>query len=79
MAVHMEIAIHLDHQRKAAVAGKEGQHVVKKADTRINFHRLLGIQVDSQLNLGFKGIAFNACCSHSSFLFFFTGVTGMTY
>ena len=52
------------------MASKKGQHMVKKTNTCINVYWFLSIQVQTQLNLGFKCIAFNACSSHF-YLFFF--------
>lgn len=62
MAVHLEVSLDLGLKAKAAVGAKSGQHVVKKADSRLHRNRSAG-QIQRNGDIGFTRTAGNRSCS----------------
>src|SRR5690625_3764589 len=51
VAVHVQIAVGAHGQIEQAVAGKGGQHMIKKADARLNVRFPRPVQVERQLHV----------------------------
>ena len=72
MLVNVQIARGMHSQVKESVAGKEGEHVVKKTDTCVDINTTAAIDIQFERNLGLFGFSFNSCLSHKVSIVEFT-------
>jgi hypothetical protein len=67
MKIHLQVALGLYVQIESAVNAEQGQHVIEKCDTGVDVGLSLSIQVQFDLNLGFRCFSFEpACPGHGS-------------
>jgi hypothetical protein len=60
MEIHRKVALGLYVQIKSAVNAKKGQHVIEKCDSGFDVGLTLSIQVQFNLNLGFRCFSFES-------------------
>ena len=68
VVVHLHIAVAGEDEVKAAMPGKQLQHVVQKAAARVHLIAARAVQIEGQLDLRLVGVPFDAHFPHGSFL-----------
>lgn len=70
MCVHLRVAITSDFQIEESMLGEEREHVIQESDTRIDLALASAIEVQFQVDLGFRCFSVD-CCAASHLLVLF--------
>jgi hypothetical protein len=63
--VDVQVALRLDGDVDARMAGKQVQHVIEEPDPGRNLRPALPVKVDLHLDVGLLGLPLHGACAHS--------------